>query len=232
MSALTLNSILAATYGAIDLPPAPTRHDTALLLIDVQTIASPAYLRRKAIAKGLDAAAVDAALADYAARFNAALQRCQAVLQAARAARIPAVHVKIEAQTADARDTSPLHRRMGWLFPPGSEEGAFLSEAAPLPGEVVVTKTASGAFNGTSLDRVLRNMGIHNLFVCGFMIDECVETTVRVGLDLGYLAVVIADATTAYQREVYDYTIGKFGWYGLARSADEVMAAFAAMPAS
>lgn len=171
MSLLTLTDILAATYGAVEMPPMPVRSDTALLLIDVQTIATPAYLRRKALAKGLDAGGVDAALADYAGRFEAALQRCRTVLAAARAAGVPAIHVKIEAQEGDARDTGPLHRRMGWLFRPGSEEGAFLPEAAPLPGEIVVTKTASGAFTGTSLDRTLRNMGVHNLFVCGFMID-------------------------------------------------------------
>jgi nicotinamidase-related amidase len=229
MSALTLDNVLAATYASAQAPQPPARGDTALLLIDVQTIASPAYLHRKAVAKGLDGAAVDAALADYGARFGAALQRCAQVLQAARAAGIPPIHVKIEAATFDARDTGPLHRRLGWLIPKGSQEGAFLAEAAPLPGEIVVTKTASGAFTGTSLDRMLRNMGVVNLLLCGFMIDECVETTLRVGLDLGYQAVVVGDATTAYHREVYDYTVRKLGWYGLVRSSDETIATLHAM---
>lgn len=229
MSSITLQQIIALTYSPKhDLPPL-TRLNAALLLIDIQTIASPAYLRGKGIEAGLDAAGVDAALADYAGRFGRALANCRRVLAAARAAGVACVHVRIEAASADARDTGPLHRRMGWLFPPGSKEGAFLAEAAPLPGEVVVTKTASGAFTGTSLDRVLRNMGIEHLFLCGFMIDECVETSLRVALDLGYLASVIVDATTAYQQPVYDFSTAKLGWYGLARTTEDVAASFGAL---
>lgn len=232
MDAITLNDVIASTYRTVAPPPPPTRQNSALLLIDIQTIASPPYLRRKAIAAGLDPAGVDAALADYAQRFGAALQRCRLVLDAARVAGISPVHVKIEALAGDASDTGVLHRHMGWMFPPGSEEAAFLPETAPLPGEIVVTKTASGAFTGTSLDRVLRNMGKSHLFVCGFMVDECVETTTRVALDLGYLTAVIADATTAYQQNAYDYTVAKLGWYGLTRSSEDVAAAFAAMTAA
>lgn len=226
---ITINDVLATSFLNAKMPPAATQENTALLLIDIQHLAEPSYHLANALKAGLPEEDVRAALADYEVRFNGALAGAARVLEAARAAGIPPIHVKIQALSNVGRDTSLLHSRMGWNFPPGSPATQFLEPTRPRDDEIVITKTASGAFTGTSLDSTLRNMGIEHLIVIGFMTDECVETTTRVALDYGYIARVVSDATTTYHAESFNATIGKLASYGFTLTSDEAMAEFRKM---
>lgn len=224
-----LNDVLATSYLSAQEPPAATATNAALLLIDIQHLSEPAYLHSKAVAAGLDGKAVGQALQDYQRRFDGALQNCAKVLDACRQSAIVPIHVKIQSLEKQARDTGPLHRRMGWQFPPGSAATRFLEPTAPTTDEIVITKTASGAFTGTALEATLRNMGIEHLRICGFVTDECVETTARVALDLGFVVKVVSDATTTYHAEAYNSTIEKFSSFGFAATTDDVISEFMAL---
>ncbi|MFK4100589.1 cysteine hydrolase family protein [Streptomyces sp. NPDC019531] len=80
--------------------------------------------------------------------------------------------------------------------------------------ELLVTKTVNSAFYGTpDLDAWLRAEGISQFVVAGIQTNMCVETTARMGGNLGYDVVVAYDATYTFDLE------GPFGWR---RSADEV----------
>ena len=136
------------------------RNNTALLLVDIQGLATPEHLAKQAVSAGLDQEAVEAALVDYTHNFSNAVANCERMLAAARAANVACIHIKIEALSGNARDTGPAHRRLGWCYPPGSPETQFLEPVQPLAGEIVITKTVSGAFTATNLDSVLRHMGI------------------------------------------------------------------------
>ena len=227
--AIGINDVLATSFVNPKAPPAATLDNTALLLIDIQHLAEPSYHVKNAVSAGLPEDAVQAALSDYEVRFNAAVVQAARVLDAARSAGIPPIHVKIQALSCQGRDTSQLHSRLGWNFPPGSPATEFLEPTRPKADEIVITKTAGGAFTGTSLDTTLRNMGIEHLIVVGFMTDECVETTTRVALDYGYISRVVSDATTTYHLESYQSTIGKLASYGFTLTADEAIAEMKAM---
>ncbi len=223
MQKLTMADVLAASYEQVEKPPPASRANTALLLVDVQGLATPEHLAERAVASGLPKEEVEAALADYRARFYAAVANCSRILQTARQSSIPCIHVKIETLSADGRDTGAAHRRMGWSYPPGSAESSFLEEVAPASGEIVITKTVSGAFTATNLDSVLRHMGIQWLVVAGFETDECIEATSRVALDLGYTALVVEDACTAYEAASHAAFMGKYQSWGVARSTEQVV---------
>ncbi|MFB9835997.1 cysteine hydrolase family protein [Actinoallomurus acaciae] len=66
----------------------------------------------------------------------------------------------------------------------------------PLSGEPVLRKTSHNAFTTTNLQQLLTEAGVHELMVCGIRTEQCVETTARVGSDLGYRVVFVTDATT------------------------------------
>ena len=53
----------------------------------------------------------------------------------------------------------------------------------------MLPKTSSGVFNSTNLDYVLRNLGIENVIVAGFVTDQCVDMAIRDGADRGYYMV-------------------------------------------
>ncbi|WP_425248092.1 cysteine hydrolase family protein [Streptomyces sp. NEAU-NA10] len=85
--------------------------------------------------------------------------------------------------------------------------------------ELFVTKTVNSAFYGTpDLDAWLRAEGISQVVVAGVQTNMCVETTARMGGNLGYEVVVAYDATYTFDLE------GPFGWR---RSAEEVAQASA-----
>ncbi|MFJ3231744.1 cysteine hydrolase family protein [Streptomyces sp. NPDC086787] len=80
--------------------------------------------------------------------------------------------------------------------------------------ELLVTKTVNSAFYGTpDLGAWLEAEGISQLVVIGIQTNMCVETTARMGGNLGYDVLVPLDATHTFDLE------GPFGWR---RDADEL----------
>lgn len=85
----------------------------------------------------------------------------------------------------------------GDVFDPEKGHVRLLEELEqPLPGEPVLHKTSHNAFTTTNLQQRLTGAGVGELWVCGIRTEQCVETTARVGSDLGYEVVFVADATT------------------------------------
>ena len=90
---------------------------------------------------------------------------------------------------------------------PGSKEAEFLPEIAPKGDEIVINKTASGVFNATNLEYLLRNMNITGLFVVGVYTNECVSTTIRDACDLGFYVTLIEDGCATVTPELHNATI-------------------------
>ncbi|MEV8604189.1 cysteine hydrolase family protein [Streptomyces griseoviridis] len=80
--------------------------------------------------------------------------------------------------------------------------------------ELLVTKTVNSAFLGEpDLGAWLTSAGIGQLVLAGIQTNMCVETTARMGGNLGYDVVVAYDATYTFD------LVGPFGWR---LGADEV----------
>lgn len=85
----------------------------------------------------------------------------------------------------------------GNAFDPESGHVRFFAELSePLPNEPVLRKTSHNAFTTTNLQQILTEHGVHELRVCGIRAEQCVETTTRVGSDLGYDMTFVSDATS------------------------------------
>jgi nicotinamidase-related amidase len=81
---------------------------------------------------------------------------------------------------------------------PGEPGHAFRPGFEPRRGEPVVGKSVNAAFIGTDLDLRLRRLGIDTVVTFGISTDMCVSTTVRVGTNLGYRVVLVADACDCF----------------------------------
>lgn len=171
--------------------------DTVLLLVDIQEHLSTPAIVASLTAAGLYHEGLDPVLRAMEADLARALDNIEVVLAKCRELGIRPVHVGIQALLGDASDTGALHRAAGMLYPPGSPDSAFLPQAAPLPGEAVLTKTCSGVHVGTHIDQMLRNMGVHHVLVAGFYTDQCVSSSVRDLADLGYQVGLVEDAMGA-----------------------------------
>lgn len=79
----------------------------------------------------------------------------------------------------------------------------FFPGFEPTAGEYVIRERTGGssAFAATTLDSYLRNNRIEDIYVMGYALRQCVESTVRNAHDLGYHTNVIYDACAAFSRE-------------------------------
>ena len=111
-----------------------------------------------------------------------ALGEVERVLERARTAGIPIFHIM-----HDAGPGSPYDIR--------AEIGRICDRAAPRAGEPVIVKHHPNSFWETNLDAQLREGGVKNLVLAGFMTHVCVNSTARGAFNLGYNATVIGDAT-------------------------------------
>ena len=76
------------------------------------------------------------------------------------------------------------------------------------PPDLLVTKHVNSAFHGEpDLDGWLRDRGASSFAVCGVQTNHCVETTARVGGNLGYDVLFVLDACHTFDREGPDGTL-------------------------
>ncbi|MBB6033258.1 nicotinamidase-related amidase [Phytomonospora endophytica] len=101
------------------------------------------------------------------------------LLDRARAAGVPVVHVQNDGKPGEADEPGTP----GWQL-----------RLPVADGETVLRKTRADSFEGTSLRGFLSGHGVASLAVCGVMSDVCVSATARTALDLGYRVVLPHDA--------------------------------------
>ena len=133
----------------------------------------------------------------YKATALRVIPNIAALLAAFRGAGLEVIYAVIENLTADGRDRSLDYKLSHMGFAKGSHEAQVVPELAPLPDEIVLPKTSSSVFNSTNLDYLLRNIGIEDLFVVGYMTDQCIDHAVKDGADRGYYVTCIEDACAA-----------------------------------
>jgi nicotinamidase-related amidase len=104
-----------------------------------------------------------------------------------------------------------LHSEPGsdTVFDPASGHVRLIDGLAAAEGEPQLTKTSHNAFTTTNLQQILTERGIRELVVCGIRTEQCVETTARVGSDLGYAITFVTDATATTPLEHRDSPAGR-----------------------
>lgn len=198
-----LQEALKVRDRGIDIEPTKS----ALLLVDMQKMAGSDYLLMEAREKDIPEESIREALAEMDQRVNKVLQNAQRILEACREKGIQPIHVKIEAETPDGRDVGRLHKLVNFVLPPGSKWAEFFDEVKPIDGEIVLKKSCSGAFVGTNVDRILRNLGVETLIVVGFYTEQCVETAARDAADSGYNTILVEDACGTVTEELHNNSI-------------------------
>lgn len=149
------------TLSELPSTPAPLAEST-LVLIDCQNTYTQGVMELEGVQAALDEAA--------------------ALLDRARSAGIPIIHV----QHSDGP---------GSLYDIEGESGAIVTRVAPRDGEAVVTKQYPNSFVETDFDDKLKAVGASNLVVAGFMTHMCVNSTARGAFNAGYAPTVVAAAT-------------------------------------
>jgi nicotinamidase-related amidase len=157
---MTEPTTLRALSGLPSSPPSLA--DSTLIMIDCQNTYVRGVMALDGVAPALDEAAK--------------------LLQRARSAGIPIVHIQ-----HDAGEGSPYDVR--------AEIGQIVEQVAPQGDEPVIVKHFPDSFVQTELDDRLKALSAQNLLLAGFMTHMCVNSTARGAFNLGYVPTVIASAT-------------------------------------
>ena len=152
------------------------------------------------------------------------------ILEACRGARIHVVHVRVMNLAGDSSDTSWRYRMFGIFVPPGAKDAEIIPELAPLPGEVVLSKTTSSVFISTNADFVLRNMGVDTIIMTGVVTNNCVESSTRNAADIGYRVLLVDDACAAWTQEGHEYSLRHLHRnFAIVKSTEQILDEIAAL---
>jgi nicotinamidase-related amidase len=149
----------------------------------------------------------------YDAAASRVIPNIRKLLTAFRAARLEVIYTVIASLTEDGRDLSLDYKLSNLGFAKGSRDAQVLAEIAPERDEIVLAKTSSSVFNSTNLNYLLRNIGIEDVFVAGFLTDQCVDHAVKDGADLGYYMSCVHDACAADTEARHEAALDCFKGY-------------------
>lgn len=111
-----------------------------------------------------------------------ALLEAQKLLEKARQASIPIIHIQHDTGEGTPYDIkAPI--------------GQIADIVKPINGEPVITKQFPNAFVQTDLEAQLKEMGCKKLVLGGFMTHMCVNSTAHGAFNLGFDVTVVASAT-------------------------------------
>ena len=169
---------------------APAR--TALVLVDMQ----------------VDFASPDGALGRQGVDMTtaqAAVKQSEHLAEAARAANVPLVFVRLITQAQTPFEQEWKSRR-GDSTPPlcieGSPGAAFVGPQ-PRSSDYVVAKSRYSPFTNTRMDESLRALGRDTLVICGLTTECCIDATARDAFECDYHIIIAADAVAAYEPQLH-----------------------------
>lgn len=143
-------------------PTLPSLGGSALVMIDLQNTYREGVMRLSGV--------------------EPALAEAKVLLERARAAGSPVIHIRHEAGAGSPYDTA-------------ARIGQISDEVAPRDGETVITKSYPDAFVGTALEETLRATGRTDVVLAGFMTHMCVSSTARGAFNRGFRPVVVTAGT-------------------------------------
>jgi nicotinamidase-related amidase len=132
------------------------------------------------------------------------VSRSAELVKAFRAKGLPVVLVNV-AGRASGRTEAGIPK--GLTFPPDWAE--LVPELEQQGSDLLVTKHRVGGFIGTSLDELLRERGVTQVFFTGIATGSGVESTARSAYDLGYNVVFVVDAMADRDPEIHRHCVTK-----------------------
>lgn len=150
----------------------------------------------------------------------------QKLLASLRKHRLRIIYITVGSEMPDYSDIVPDKLSLTKAFNNrrGEREHEILDEIKPIPGELVINKTTADAFISSSIDSVLRTMGIEYCLFAGVSTQICVESTIRDAADRGYKCIVLEDACADNKEEYHNNALGAFRrFYGRVCTTDEVI---------
>ncbi|KAL3928814.1 MAG: hypothetical protein SGARI_004926, partial [Bacillariaceae sp.] len=118
----------------------------------------------------------------------------------------------------------------GAAFENGTWGAEFCEAMKPKDGDLIVKgKSGLCGFESTNLDFLLRQNGIKNIVLGGFLTNCCVESTMRSAYEKGYQVYTLKDCVAATSLAAQEATLEhNFGMFSVPTTSSEVLDAIVA----
>ncbi|MDJ0745073.1 MAG: isochorismatase family protein [Xenococcaceae cyanobacterium MO_167.B27] len=90
------------------------------------------------------------------------------------------------------------HLTFGKIFTESTQKAEFTEGVYQVGDLVVEGRYAFDAFIGSNLNQILQQKDIENVFLCGFITDQCVKKTLKTALKKGLNAFIVTDCTATF----------------------------------
>jgi ureidoacrylate peracid hydrolase len=150
-----------------------------------------------------------AVLGQRPATVDGCVRNVTAAVSGARESGVPVVFTRMVYRPGRPDESRHAKRSKGSVATVGglaanSWDAAVIDELGCGEADLVVDKVRYDAFLWTSLDPLLRGMGVTSLVVCGVLTNFCVESTVRAAFMRDYDVTLLADCCTALTPRLHE----------------------------
>ena len=159
------------------------------------------------------------------------LAHSRAVTQAARTRGVTVMHAPIAFADGYPEVPSDPYGILAGIvqaqaFRKGSWGAEIADPMAPADGDIVIEgKRGLDCFASTNLDFILRQRGITDLAIAGFLTNCCVESTMRSAYERGFRVVTLTDCTATLSPEEQEAAVSKnFLMFSRPMTHDEFLA--------
>ena len=159
------------------------------------------------------------------------LAHSRAVVEQSRARGVTVMHAPIS--FADGYPEMPSDPygilagiKKAQAFRKGSWGAAIADAMAPVDGDIVIEgKRGLDCFASTNIDFILRQRGITDLAIAGFLTNCCVESTMRSAYERGFRVVTLTDCTATLSPEEQEAAVTKtFPMFSIPMTHDRFLA--------
>jgi len=125
------------------------------------------------------------------------LPNTKAVLRTARKRALPVIQAPLILDKADPKRyrKTPFPARLLKRFTQGTWKAEFTDGIYENSDIVVQGRCGFDACEGSNLERLLQENGLHTVYVCGFTTDHCVRETMYSLRNKGFHCVLVSDCT-------------------------------------
>ena len=189
---------------------------TAFVIVDMQYATASRTAGLGKAAREMGKAEADALDYRFGRIEKVVIPNIQKLLDFFRKNKLRVIYLTNGSEVPDYSDCLP-HRRAGYMprnNTRGNREHEILDDIKPLPGECVINKTTSSAFNSTNIDAILsKGMCIKYLLFAGVSTDLCVESTARDAVEHGYQCIMVEDGCASAVERFHNDTLVHFREY-------------------
>ena len=121
------------------------------------------------------------------------------------------VRVGAALEVVDARATIPANKALIEFFRARKLPVVYTKFITfPAPVLLQVEKFNYGAFHATTLEPILRSMGVESVVVTGTVTQICVEETARQAFHHGFRTTLVRDAVSSFAPDLHAATLKNF----------------------